>query len=209
MESQLLKELKSTLPKGMTIPEPIRLLYEWIEENKFYKDDGKRLGWLYPISEKKQIGTDVTFYATYNSYFKRFDALNSEKVSERICEFAQVGGDGSMAALWLNNEGKTVIVHIGSGSGSTLNCVLAEDAVDFLRLLAIGYDEICWDEDYKFTPSELKPDLKPNIAFQNWVKSTFNTSIPQRAIEIVKNPPRIDDEKSDDSFWNWYSSIKF
>ena len=51
-----------------------------------------------------------------------------------------------MAAFWLDDAGKQRIVHLGSGSGSTLVCILAEEAIDFLRLLAIGYDEICWSE---------------------------------------------------------------
>ena len=62
--------------------------------------------------------------------------------------FARTGSDGSTAALWLGIDGATRIVHLGSGSGSMMTCVLAEDPVDFLRLLAIGYREICWNVDY-------------------------------------------------------------
>lgn len=48
---------------------------------------------------------------------------------------------------------------MGSGSGSLLSCVLADNAVDFLRLLAIGYDEICWDEDFPFLPMKIQIEI--------------------------------------------------
>ena len=102
--------------------------------------------------------------------------------------------------------GKIKIIHMGSGSGSLLSCVLADNAVDFLRLLAIGYDEICWDEDFPFPPNE-NPDrdmtINPNLKFQNWVKQTFHVEIPKTALEIIKYPACMDDESSEDEFFNW------
>jgi hypothetical protein len=61
-----------------------------------------------------------------------------------------------MYALWLNDAGETKIkiVHMGSGSGSTITCVLAHNGLDFLRLIAIGYDEICWDENFGMSPKQ-------------------------------------------------------
>ncbi len=63
------------------------------------------------------------------------------------------------------------------------------------RIQGIVYDEICWDEN--------NDDfiVKPNIRFQNWVKEMFDVEIPKTALEIVK---RIDDENSEDEFFNWY-----
>lgn len=75
-----------------------------------------------------------------------------------------------------------------------------------MRLLAIGYDEICWDENFPFPPNEHNDDfiVRPNIKFQNWVKETFNVEIPKTALEIVKYPARMDEESSEDEFFNWY-----
>ncbi|MDP8051453.1 hypothetical protein QJU23_03310 [Pasteurella atlantica] len=49
MKSKLITQLENVLPKDMRIPEELRLLYKWIEENNFYIDDenGKRIGFLY------------------------------------------------------------------------------------------------------------------------------------------------------------------
>lgn len=109
-----------------------------------------------------------------------------------------------MGAFWLADSGEIKIVHLGSGSGSTLTCVLADNTVDFLRLLAIGYDEICWSDEFANPPKD-NPEftVQPNTEFQNWVRNTFNVTIPQTALEIVKHPSLMDDEQSEDEFWNW------
>ena len=91
-----------------------------------------------------------------------------------------------------------------TGSGSLLCCVLADNAVDFLRLLAIGYDEICWDEEFATPPSANSGfKVAPNVAFQEWVKTTFNVTIPETALEIVKHPAQIGDEDSANEFCAW------
>jgi len=115
-----------------------------------------------------------------------------------------------MAAFWLDDAGTQRIVHLGSGSGSLLCCVLADDPIDFLRLLAIGYDEICWDDQYSAPPNELLDDdapvVRPNTAFQKWVIETFDVTIPRTALEIVKYPSNMGDRKSRDPFCRWVES---
>lgn len=70
-------------------------------------------------------------------------------------------------------------------------CVLADDPIDFLRLLAIGYDEICWPEKLSTPPNadrrEDEPIILPNLAYQEWVRKTFSVSIPRVGTEIVKH----------------------
>src|SRR6185436_7534340 len=102
-----------------------------------------------------------------------------------LCVFAQSGAEGSECALWLSNSGQLKVVHMGSGSGSILSCVLAENFTDFLRLLAIGYDEICWDENFPLPPNENSDDfiVKPNTKFQNWVRESFHVGLPKTALE--------------------------
>ena len=51
---------------------------------------------------------------------------------------------------------------------------------------------------------QLKQELPtPNLEFQNWVKLTFKVGIPETADKIVKHPANMDDEKSEDRFFNW------
>lgn len=217
------KQLSVALQPGMHVPGPLEALYKWIESRSLYVDRrGKRFGFLYPKEDMKSNwteearpgGTIIEFATDNSSSLKYWFGLNNPNVKsalKRLCVFAQTGDDGSMAALWLDDDGKQKIVHLGSGSGSTLVCVLADDAVDFIRLLAVGYDEICWGENFSNLPSVVAKrngfNVLPNLEFQRWVRETFSVSIPRSASKIVKTPSVMEVKRSADPFWNWVKKI--
>ena len=217
----LLQQLENALPKGMQIPEELRQLYQWIENNGYYSEnEGIRYGYLYPQDklreswkeEEREGGTDIAFSVLKNidreevleNYYKK----HKDEVRRRLLVFAQSGADGSECALWLDDEGHTQIVHIGSGSGSMMTCILVKNALDFLRLLAIGYDEICWDEDYPFPPNSNKDNtfVHPNTQYQEWVQNTFHTTIPKIGLEVV-TPHNMNDEPITDPFLKWFLEV--
>ena len=217
----LLQQLENALPKGMQIPEELRQLYQWIENNGYYSEnEGIRYGYLYPQDklreswkeEEREGGTDIAFSVLKNidreevleNYYKK----HKDEVRRRLLVFAQSGADGSECALWLDDEGHTQIVHIGSGSGSIMTCILVKNALDFLRLLAIGYDEICWDEDYPFPPNSNKDNtfVHPNTQYQEWVQNTFHTTIPKIGLEVA-TPHNMNDEPITDPFLKWFLEV--
>ena len=217
----LLQQLENALPKGMQIPEELRQLYQWIENNGYYSEnEGIRYGYLYPQDklreswkeEERKGGTDIAFSVLKNidreevleNYYKK----HKDEVRRRLLVFAQSGADGSECALWLDDEGHTQIVHIGSGSGSMMTCILVKNALDFLRLLAIGYDEICWDEDYPLPPNSNKDNtfVYPNTQYQEWVQNTFHTTIPKIGLEVV-TPHNMNDEPITDPFLKWFFEV--
>ena len=217
----LLQQLENALPKGMQIPEELRQLYQWIENNGYYSEnEGIRYGYLYPQDklreswkeEEREGGTDIAFSVLKNidreevleNYYKK----HKDEVRRRLLVFAQSGADGSECALWLDDEGHTQIVHIGSGSGSMMTCILVKNALDFLRLLAIGYDEICWDEDYPLPPNSNKDNtfVYPNTQYQEWVQNTFHTTIPKIGLEVV-TPHNMNDEPITDPFLKWFFEV--
>ena len=217
----LLQQLENSLPKGMQIPEELRQLYQWIENNGYYSEnEGIRYGYLYPQDklreswkeEEREGGTDIAFSVLKNidreevleNYYKK----HKDEVRRRLLVFAQSGADGSECALWLDDEGRTQIVHIGSGSGSMMTCILVKNALDFLRLLAIGYDEICWDEDYPLPPNSNKDNtfVHPNTQYQEWVQNTFHTTIPKIGLEVV-TPHNMNDEPITDPFLKWFLEV--
>ena len=214
----LLQQLENALPEGMQIPEELRQLYQWIEDNGYYMDaKGVRYGWLFPEDKIKESWTDneriggtmITFNVDEESYRNELLEIqykeHLEEVKRRLLVFAQSGADGSECALWLDDEGRTQIVHIGSGSGSMMTCILVKNALDFLRLLAIGYDEICWDEDYPLPPNSNKDNtfVHPNTQYQEWVQNTFHTTIPKIGLEVV-TPHNMNDEPITDPFLKWF-----
>ena len=217
----LLQQLENALPKGMQIPEELRQLYQWIENNGYYSEnEGIRYGYLYPQDklreswkeEEREGGTDIAFSVLKNidreevleNYYKK----HKDEVRRRLLVFAQSGADGSECALWLDDEGRTQIVHIGSGSGSMMTCILVKNPLDFLRLLAIGYDEICWDEDYPLPPNSNKDNtfVYPNTQYQEWVQNTFHTTIPKIGLEVV-TPHNMNDEPITDPFLKWFFEV--
>ena len=218
MSNILLQQLENALPKGMQIPEELRQLYQWIEDNGYYMDaKGVRYGWLFPEDKIKESWTDneriggtmITFNVDEESYRNELLEIqykeHLDEVKRRLLVFARSGADGSECALWLDDEGHTQIVHIGSGSGSMMTCILVKNALDFLRLLAIGYDEICWDEDYPFPPNSNKDNtfVHPNTQYQEWVQNTFHTTIPKIGLEVV-TPHNMNDEPITDPFLKWF-----
>ena len=214
----LLQQLENALPEGMQIPEELRKLYQWIEDNGYYMDaKGVRYGWLFPEDKIKESWTDneriggtmITFNVDEECYRNELLEIqykeHLDEVKRRLLVFARSGADGSECALWIDDEGHTQIVHIGSGSGSMMTCILVKNALDFLRLLAIGYDEICWDEDYPLPPNSNKDNtfVHPNTQYQEWVQNTFHTTIPKIGLEVV-TPHNMNDEPITDPFLKWF-----
>lgn len=110
-------------------------------------------GWVGTSIELRGCTADQTL-----SYARSWFDESIPDPAARLWPFAQTGGEGSTAALWRDGEGRVRIVHLGSGSGSMMTCVLADDAVDFLRLLAIGYREICWNAEFGAPPEPWDAD---------------------------------------------------
>lgn len=215
---QLASEIATTLRPGMILPEPLLLLFEWIERNGFHEGTRTgRVGYLFPqdqmragwTDEARPGGTDISFGARDGDDLKYWFGSQNPEIRQRLCVFAQTGSEGSLGAFWLADDGSQKIVHMGSGSGSPMVCILADDPVDFLRLIAIGYDEICWGEHFAAPPSAADPDftVHPNRAFRGWVERTFAVTIPERGAEIVRHPGRMHAPNSPDAFWQWAQAM--
>ncbi|MGH8054805.1 MAG: hypothetical protein ACREP4_12890 [Stenotrophomonas sp.] len=212
--SKLEEQVNGKLLPGMHLPHPLQALFNWIEGNGLYIDrpTGERIGFLFPEAElrdswtetERKGGTNIEFFAEGNANLKYWFGHERPEVLDRLCVFAKTGAEGSMAALWLAPNGDQKFVHLGSGSGSVMTCILADDPVDFVRLLAIGYDEICWGSDFAAPPPlDGSFVVHPNIEYRQWVQATFPGVIPQIGLEIVKHPDDMGDAGSKDQFNRW------
>ncbi|MEM7558614.1 MAG: hypothetical protein AAF394_05790 [Planctomycetota bacterium] len=63
--------------------------------------------------------------------------------------------------------------------------MLAPSALEFLRLLAIGYDEIGF-ADLASPPTDDDRQEYVNPTFQAWVSETYGVSLPETGAEIVE-----------------------
>ena len=95
-----------------------------------------------------------------------------------------VRGDGALFCLWRTEDGRFPVVFM-PGNG-VRPFILARDSLEFLRFLAIGYEDL-WTKDHGIDlhggpPSYSEPpesEVQVNPEFRNWVSDTFNVSIPQ------------------------------
>lgn len=148
---------ETTFPPAIAIPQELILLRAWLMEHG------------YPISGYFELRADD--YDVMGAWFDR------KPVAQRLAMFG-AGPDGSPYSLWVQDDGRISVVHMGSEG--TNNCVLTTNFVQFLRLLAVGYDEIGFD-DLAAPP----PEDCVNPAFQDWVRRTFSVEIPETGLEIT------------------------
>lgn len=200
------------VPRGFDFLEPLHLLFVWVERRGFVVTghDGDLYG---SLCGDARVGTAVELrgYTAERtaSYASSWFGEVAGDPGARLWPFAQTGGEGSMAALWLDGDRQTRVVHLGSGSGSLMTCVLADNGLDFLRLLAIGYEEICWSEEFAAPPQPWDEDGDTvNAPYRDWLHSTFGATIPATALEIVPEPAEMGDLETRDPFCRWVNDLQ-
>ena len=209
----------SSFPPTLQPPDPLVRFFHWLEDNSLAIKSPHTGQWYAKLDHAIERASMVV--APVDPQFA-VAWLNdqSREVDGRTAMFVQTGGDGSVAGLWKDAEGNLSFVHHGSGSGSTLLCKLTDDPVDFLRLLSIGYEELCWENGFELSPDEAyrqgwaedEEDISagpvPPLRLQRWVAESFGVSVPRTASEIIKSTAGMDDEESDDPFWQWIRKIQ-
>lgn len=204
-------EIAAKFPDRNPLPEVLRQALQFMEDHgcvRTYRN-GTRYMAMHPEPEISDISI-TTFHIPDAEVTAHWTKSDDPEVNDRLVIFLRTGGDGSWAGLWRDNDGQQRIVHLGSGSGSVMLCVLTENMEDLLRLLAIGYNELCWPEQFELTPDEVREDEyddddypPPPRLFQHYVKDTLGLSIPARGLDIVARTVSMDESESDDPFWNW------
>jgi hypothetical protein len=212
--SQFVDTMLASFPPCNPPPEPIVQFFHWIEQQGLHRVDIN--GGPYALVDPDADSSSVTIEPVDLSASRDWTHSDDPAVYERLALFCRTGGDGSYAALWRDDNGQQHIVHLGAGSGSILLGIMVASPLDFLRALAIGYDELCWDEIHELTPQEAfleenpdyedEPDSfdppKPPLALRDWVTRTFGVSIPERASEVLKAMPSMNEDSSD-PFHRW------
>jgi hypothetical protein len=215
----------ASFPSEMTVPDPLKQYFAWIEAqglDRNFDGEGYKYAIIDPAAEESCLGLEPVD----PDYGKYWLGGSQPADQQRLAPFCRTGGDGSRAALWLDDAGETQFVHLGSGSGSVMVGIMVPNAVDFLRVLAIGYDELCWGQQYGMTPDEIFLAEHPDIddydedelehvrrpvehsALRQWVIETFGGDIPKTADAIIPALPSMDADHSDDPFWKWIRSFE-
>ena len=156
--SNLQLAIQNGFPDTIGFPSELALLCRWNERNG------------YPISGCFELRADdgEAIYWWFRSH----------EADSRLAQFG-AGPDGSLYCIWKQEDGREPIVHMGSEGNALM--VLAGSMKEFIRLLAIGYEEIGF-EDLSVTPTT---QTGVNPIFQKWVTQTFDVVIPAIGREIV------------------------
>ena len=153
--------LAATFPTTIQLPNEIRALCEWAANN------GRHISGYFEL-----CGHDDE---TLRCWF------GTERAIGDLAQFGS-GADGSLYCIWRAPDGSLPVVHLGSEGDAIY--VLAPSALEFLRLLAIGYDEIGF-ADLASPPTEEDREENVNPTFQQWVADTYDVSIPDTGGAIV------------------------
>lgn len=204
--------MTSRLPTTVVLPDVLKELFDWIDSNGWVVTgrNGEPYGGLAGGDRWLHDGTSVSFHIEAADLRAKYSELwtGSPGLHDVLVPFAQTGADGLEAAFWVAPDGVQRIVHLGSGSGSTVTCVLAEEPIDFLRLLATGYQEICWLAEPEFAEPPERDDgfSTINQPFRDWVLG-HGAKIPQTAREVVAHPAQMGDPASPDPFCSWLNEV--
>ncbi len=159
--------IRAGFPSTISFPEDLARLCDWTEANG------------YPISGDFELRADdgEAIYWWFRSH----------AVDDRLAQFG-AGPDGSLYCIWRQDDGRQPIVHLGSEGDGLM--VLARDMREFIILLAIGYEEIGFD-DLESPPQDADGI---NREFQKWVEETFGVGIPAAGNELVERAGREQDD---------------
>lgn len=221
--SSFADQLAASFPPAISMPYELRLALNWLEEVGAIIDlPHGRFATLYPsnanVPQDRQSGAG---FFIFNSPEAFWPAAPSDAY-DRLSLFIQTGDDCSRAGFWLDNDGLQKVVHMHSLG--TWTGVVADNILDFLRFMAIGYREPSDDVVHALTFWEahleylgLAPDDPksqdaasiskapvPPAAFQAFLAEHFGVTIPERGCEVIASPLGATDElPCDFTRWGW------
>ena len=203
-------EIARSLPPGLSLPHELVAAFDWMESVGAVgrMKNGQYVGMTDPEALNQSGGCLVHFYPADPRVVRAWTGSNASDL-DRLAPIAQTGSDGSMAGLWRDDDGRIRIVHLGSGSGSISVGIFTRSPLDFLRLLAVGYQELCWPDEYEMLPIETcfdRSTYRPPTRFRSWLTSTYSVTIPSTAAPLVLPMANIG-EPSDDPFCRWLTAL--
>lgn len=165
--SRMLTELTPYLPAAIEVPDELERAWLWMEQQGWghATDNGY---FLVPYAGTRELGP---VFCVLDDFVEHW--FVSDGAASRVVPIATIAGDGSAAALWLDDDHRLRFVGLGSEGDAF---VLADSAVDFLRLVAVGHAELTTYE------LGLPPDDEEPVAalapFRAWVEQTFGVVVP-------------------------------
>ncbi|OYN89410.1 hypothetical protein [Parenemella sanctibonifatiensis] len=162
--------MQDSLPKHphITIPDELEQAWLWME-NAGNGDTTDHGYYLTPVTSEFQVSIVFTPNATLEGWFEP-----DSPAAARLLPIAELDGSGSIGALWLDDEDQLKVVGLSSEGSAFL---LADNVLDFLTLVAIGYDEL--NEISLALPPESTESVELAEPFRTWLADTFSVDVPE------------------------------
>lgn len=168
--------LASKLPAGLTIPEPLDRAWTWMEEQGWGRGEGEDY-YLTPYAGDRQMGIVFSTDRTLEGWFEP-----DQPGYDRLMPLAEISGDGGIGLLWLADNGEVAF----AGLGMFGPFLLASDAVDFLRLIAIGKQELI---SMLLETEAEDEEAAAHAEFRAWVTSEFGVEVPASWTPVTNPDP--------------------
>jgi hypothetical protein len=160
MNGPTFEEIKKGFPATIPVPDGLEKFCAWYAANEALPGGDFELF--------ADDGESITYWSRIpdlHPYFVQFGST----------------GNGSMIGIWQLEAGKQTYMHLSADEG--WGTELADNFVDFMRLLAIGHEHLGYFSE--LTIQELNKlgeheDLNQgfNPAFKTWVETEFKTTVP-------------------------------
>lgn len=204
----------AAFPAANPMPAVLWSTLEWLEAGGFVTA-GERgpVARLYPGTERGS--SRVTLHVPSVEDTQACTGSERASVTDRLVLFVRTGMDGSLAGLWLDDQGHQRLVHVGTSEGPGLLCELADDPVHLLRLLALGYPELSAPDYFGMTATDAyamgygpPANYLPPARFRAHVERDLDLDVPTTASVIVRRTASIHDSHSEDRFWRWLAGVR-
>lgn len=167
--SQLSEALEPHLPEGFPVPDALERAWSWMESQGYQGRSGDRAV-LLPFGA---AGTGAVAFGLGPS---AADFLGPGVDTTRVVPIGSLSFSGNVMALWQEQPGDEPRFVVLGSEGETF--LLATDAVQFCRLLAIGYPDISSDWVLNGQPED--PDPAQTLApLRQWVETELGVTVPE------------------------------
>lgn len=168
------------------IPAELDAAWAWMEERGYGGIGADGSTYLTPYPGDFRLGAEFTSSASHEGLVPDDEAHN-----RRVIPLGKFAGDGSVGMLWQDEDGSVRVAVISTEGEAN---IIADDALEFLRLLAIGYLELL--PPNLDAPPEDQASIDGVADFRHWVSQTYDVTIPDQWYDV-------DDH---DAFTGWFES---
>jgi len=164
--SDLEAAILTTRPDWGSLPAELSLAFDWMQQHG-RAEKRADLVFATPYAGERQLG------AVFQDGLTTEGWLDDEEAAARLLPIAESDGAGGFIALWRPADGAPAKAVVINDLDQTL---IADSALDLLRLVAIGHDEL-----RTFTISEPAPaeSAAAHAEFRAWVEETFDVDVPE------------------------------